>query len=186
VKGSLPWLVPGSTAVVLGAGGLGHIAVQLLRAMSPARVVAVDRSPAALELAHEVGADLVVPADGGQVSAVRADTGGSGVAVVLDFVGDGDTPRDGLAMVGRGGRYVAVGYGGRLETDVYDLVGGEITVAGSLVGTLAELAELVALAEAARVSVRTRCYPLQAVADAMADLRAGAIVGRAVLVPAAA
>jgi NAD+-dependent secondary alcohol dehydrogenase Adh1 len=183
VKGALPWLVPGTTAAMIGAGGLGHIAIQLVRAMSSARVIAVDRSPAALELAADVGADVTVAADGDQVRAVREATESRGADVVFDFVGDGGTPADALAMIARGGRYVVVGYGGRLETPTYDLVGGEITIAGSLVGSHADLVELVALSDSGRVTVATQRYALGAVVDAMADLRAGRIRGRAVLVP---
>jgi NAD+-dependent secondary alcohol dehydrogenase Adh1 len=183
VKGSVPWLRPGSTAAVIGAGGLGHIAIQLVRAMSAARVIAVDRSPAALALASELGADVVVEADGGQVQAVREATDGRGATVVLDFVGDYDTPADALAMIARGGRYVVVGYGGRLETPTYDLVGNEITIAGTLVGSHADLVELASLSDSGRVTVTTQRYELAATLQAMEDLRAGRIRGRAVLVP---
>jgi NAD+-dependent secondary alcohol dehydrogenase Adh1 len=183
VKGSVPWLRPGSTAAVIGAGGLGHIAIQLVHAMSTARVVAVDRSPAALELATALGADVIVEADGGQVEAVRKATDGHGADVVLDFVGDGGTPTDALAMIGRSGRYVIVGYGGRMETPTYDLVGNELTIVGSQVGSHTDLVELAALSASGRVSVTTQRYELGAVHGAIEDLRAGRIRGRAVLVP---
>ena len=183
VKGSLAWLAPGSVAAVIGAGGLGHIAIQLVRAMSTARVIAVDRSPSALQLAAELGADLQVHADGGQVQAVRDATDGRGVDVVFDFVGDGGTPAEALAMIARGGRYVVVGYGGRLEIPTYDLVGNEITIAGSLVGSHTDLVELAALSDSGRVAVTTQTYELRAIREAMEDLRAGRIRGRAVLVP---
>ena len=120
-----------------------------------------DRSPGALELAASLGAATVILADGGQVAAVRAATSGRGAAVVFDFVGDGTTPADGLAMLERGGCYVAVGYGGRLEIDTADLVTGELTVMGSLVGTIQELGELVALAARSAVRVTSRSYPLR-------------------------
>jgi len=183
VKGSLPWLVPGSTAVVLGVGGLGHIAIQLLRALSATRVVAVDRSAAALDLAARLGASVVVAVEGDPVAAVLDATDGLGADVVLDFVGDAGTPMAGIGMLARGGRYVAVGYGGRLDVPTYDLIGREITVAGSLVGTLTELAELAVLADQGLVTVTGTTYPLTAIRDAMTDLRAGRVEGRAVLVP---
>ena len=183
VKRCVPLLAPGSTAVVVGAGGLGHIAIQLLRAMTASEIIAVDRSPAALDLAASLGAPTVILADGGQVAEVRETTGGRGATVVLDFVGDGTTPADGVAMLARGGCYVAVGYGGRLEVDTADLVVGELTVMGSLIGTIAELEELVALAARSQVSVTTQLYPLDNIRTAMSDLRAGEIRGRAVIVP---
>jgi NAD+-dependent secondary alcohol dehydrogenase Adh1 len=183
VKGSVPWLLPGSTAAVIGAGGLGHIAIQLVHAMSSARVVAVDRSPAALQLAAELGADVLVEADGGHAQAVRDATDGRGADVVLDFVGDGGTPQDALAMIARSGRYVVVGYGGRLETPTFDLVGNEITIAGSQVGSHTDLVELSSLYDSGRVKVAAQRYELGAVGDAIADLRAGSVRGRAVLIP---
>ena len=183
LKGSLPWLLPGTTAVVIGAGGLGHIAVQLVRGMSSARVIAVDRSRAALDLAGELGAAVLVEADGRHVAAVREATGGRGAEVVLDFVGDHGTPAEAVAMTARGGRVVIVGYGGRLEIPAYDLVGGELTIAGSLVGSHQDLVELAALADSGRVTVASRRYELGAIQDAMEDLEAGRIRGRAVLVP---
>jgi NAD+-dependent secondary alcohol dehydrogenase Adh1 len=183
VKRSVSLLAPGSTAVVIGAGGLGHIAIQLLQAMTASEIIAVDRSPAALELAASLGTSTVIVADGGQVAKVRETTGGRGATVVLDFVGDGTTPADGVAMLTRGGCYVAVGYGGRLEVDTADLVVGELTVMGSLIGTIPELEELVALAARSQVSVTTRLYPLDDIGAAISDLRAGEIRGRAVVVP---
>lgn len=183
VKHSLPWLVPGSLVAIIGAGGLGHIAVQLLRAMTTARVVAVDRSVSALELATQLGAHVAVEADGGQVQGVLDATDGRGADVVLDFVGDGGTPADAIRMTAKSGRCVIVGYGGRLEVPAYDLVEKEITVVGSLVGTRVELAELAILAQRGLVRVVTREYPLAAAREAMDDLRAGRILGRAVLIP---
>jgi NAD+-dependent secondary alcohol dehydrogenase Adh1 len=183
VRRCVPRLPPASTAVVLGAGGLGHIAIQVLRALTAADVIAVDRSQAALDLASNLGATAAIPADGGHVAAVRQAAGGSGASVVLDFVGDGTTPTDGLAMLDRGGCYVAVGYGGRLEVDTADLVVRELTVMGSLIGTIEELGELVTLAAASKVTVTTRVYPLTDIGTAMGDLRRGTIQGRAVIVP---
>jgi len=183
VKGSLPWLLPGTTAAIIGAGGLGHLAVQLIRAMSAARVIAVDRSPAALSLATELGADVQVEAGDRAVEAVRSATQGHGANVVFDFVGDHGTPAEALAMTARGGRVVIVGYGGRLDVPAYDLVAGEITIVGSLVGSHQDLVELASLAEGGRVTVTAQRYALDAVREAMEDLRAGRIRGRAILVP---
>jgi NAD+-dependent secondary alcohol dehydrogenase Adh1 len=151
--------------------------------MSAARVIAVDRSPMALELVAELGADILVHADGGHVQAVRDATDGRGADVVFDFVGDGGTPAEAVAMLVRGGRYVVVGYGGRLEIPTYDLVGNEITIAGSLIGSHADLVELIALSDSGRVAVATQTYELRAIREAIDDLRGGRIRGRAVLLP---
>jgi NAD+-dependent secondary alcohol dehydrogenase Adh1 len=151
--------------------------------MAAARVIAVDRSQTALELVAELGADILLHADGRQVQAVRDATDGRGADVVLDFVGDGGTPADAIAMLARGGRYVVVGYGGRLEIPTYDLVGNEITIAGSLVGSHTDLVELAALSDSGRVVVATQRYELRAIREALEDLRAGRVRGRAVLLP---
>ena len=87
VKRALRDLRPGSTAVVIGVGGLGHVAVQLLRALSGCRIVAVDRRQEALDVALEAGADVALQADGLTPEDVRHAAGGRGAALVIDCVG---------------------------------------------------------------------------------------------------
>jgi propanol-preferring alcohol dehydrogenase len=87
IKPSLPKLVPGSTAVVIGAGGLGHVAIQMLRALSAARVVALDIGEDKLAFAKEVGAHEAFTSDAGAVERVRELTDGKGAEAVFDFVG---------------------------------------------------------------------------------------------------
>jgi NAD+-dependent secondary alcohol dehydrogenase Adh1 len=88
VRKALPLLYPGTTAVVIGAGGLGHIGVQCLAALSATNIIVVDRNPDALKLAEQLGADHTVVADGKQVDAVKDLTNGKGAHVVLDFVAE--------------------------------------------------------------------------------------------------
>ncbi len=104
-------LESGSSAVAVGAGGLGHIGIQCLKAMTPAQVIAVDTSEDALKLALDCGADHVVAADGQQAQQVR-DLTGSGADAVFDFVGEDSTIADSVAMLRPGGTYYLVGYGG--------------------------------------------------------------------------
>jgi NAD+-dependent secondary alcohol dehydrogenase Adh1 len=183
VRKQLPTLEPGSRVVVIGAGGLGHIGIQCLVALTSAEIIAVDRNPEALKLAEQCGANHGVEADGRRVDRVRELTGGLGAEAVLDFVGEDDTVQAALAMLAPGGRYDVVGYGGTLTIPTVQLVLGEVQVAGSLVGTLDDLAALVRLATAGQVSVRTTLYPLDAVNDAIADLEQGRVRGRAILTP---
>ena len=183
VKRAARSLPAGSAVTVIGAGGLGHIAIQLLRVMTATRVIVVDRSADALGLASRLGADVVIPANGSQIGAVRTATGGRGADVILDFVGDEGTPGEAMGMIARRGTYIAVGYGGRLDVPLIDLVANEVTIAGSLIGTHEELVELAGLADRGLVTVTTRTYPLDAIGEAMVDLRAGEIHGRAVIVP---
>jgi NAD+-dependent secondary alcohol dehydrogenase Adh1 len=183
VRKALPLLPPGTTAVVIGAGGLGHIGVQCLAALSAARIIVVDRNPDALKLAEQLGADQTVVADGKQVEKVLELAGGAGAHVVLDFVAEQGAEQDGFAMTGRAGSYFVIGYGGQVQIPTLDIISTERNIVGNIVGTFNELAELMALAEAGKVTLHTRTYPLDAAVDAVADLDAGRIRGRAILVP---
>ncbi len=182
VKKAARILGAGQVVAVLGAGGLGHIAIQLLKRLTPADVIAVDVSDEALELARELGADHAVTGGAAAVESVREVTGG-GVHAVIDFVGDGDAPRQAIDMLRRGGTYFMVGYGGDLDVSTTTIVANEISIVGNLVGTHSELEELVALAAAGDVELRTRSYPLDDINRAVEDLRGGRLVGRAVLLP---
>jgi len=183
VRKAIPLLYPGTTAVVIGAGGLGHIGVQCLAALTATTIVVVDRNPDALKLASQIGAHHTVVADGSQVEAVRELTGGRGAEVVLDFVAEQGAEADGWAMTGGGGSYFVIGYGGTLQVPTLDIISTERNIIGNIVGTYNDLAELMALAEGGRVTLHTRTYPLDSAAEAFADLDAGQVRGRAILVP---
>jgi NAD+-dependent secondary alcohol dehydrogenase Adh1 len=183
VRKAIGMLHPGTTAVVIGAGGLGHIGVQCLAALTAATIIVVDRNPDALKLAAQIGADRTVVADGSQVEAVRELTGGRGAHVVLDFVAEQGAEADGWAMTGGGGSYFVIGYGGTVQVPTLDIISTERNIIGNIVGTYNDLAELMALAEGGRVTLHTRTYPLDAAAEAFADLDAGRVRGRAILVP---
>ncbi|MCX6466769.1 MAG: NAD(P)-dependent alcohol dehydrogenase [Pseudonocardiales bacterium] len=182
VRKAVPLLDPGSTVVVIGVGGLGHIGVQCLRAMTAAVVVAVDTDPQARELAIAVGAHHAV-APAGAEERVRELTGGAGAPVVVDFVGEDDTVPLSLGMVAARGTYLVVGYGGELRVPTFALVLPEISVVGNAVGTYDDLRELIDLVATGAVEVRTRTYPLASFEDAVADLEGGRMHGRGVLVP---
>jgi len=182
VRKALPLLQAGTTAVVQGAGGLGHIGIQALAALSGTRIVVVDRNPDALELARKIGADETVVADGNQVQAVQDLTGG-GADVVFDFVAEQGAEMDGWHMTGPAGSYYVIGYGGELRIPTLDFVAGEKNVVGNIVGTYTDLAELMVLAQAGKVTLHTQKYPLDKAADALHDLDAGRVRGRAILVP---
>ena len=183
VRKALPLLYPGTTAVVTGAGGLGHIGIQCLAALTATNIIVVDRNPDALKLAEQLGANHTVVADGGQVNAVKDLTGGRGADVVLDFVAEQGAEQDGFAMTARAGAYFVIGYGGELHIPTLDIISTERNIIGNIVGTYNELAELMALAQAGKVTLHTRTYPLDAAAEAVADLDAGRVRGRAILVP---
>jgi NAD+-dependent secondary alcohol dehydrogenase Adh1 len=163
--------------VVFGIGGLGHLGVQILRALSPAQVIAVDTNPAALELARECGAhETLTPDEAAASHHARA-------RAVVDYVGSDATARLGLDLLGFGGSYYAVGVGGTLQLPIARLVEGEYSIEGVFVGTYSDLLEVSALCLAGRVRPRYTVYPLEDANQALLDLEAGRIIGRAVLVP---
>jgi NAD+-dependent secondary alcohol dehydrogenase Adh1 len=183
VRKAIPLLYPGTTCVVIGAGGLGHIGIQCLATLTATTIIVVDANPDALKLASELGAQHTVVADGSQRQAVADLTGGRGAHVVLDFVAEQGAEADGWAMTRRAGSYFVIGYGGTVHIPTLDIISTERNIIGNIVGTYNDLAELMALAQAGKVTLHTRVYPLGAAADAFADLDAGRIRGRAILVP---
>ncbi len=176
-------LLPDQSVVVIGAGGLGHIGIQVLRAMCAAKIIVVDISDKSLELAARGGADHLVKADGGEVEAVKALTGGKGAEAVLDFVGEKGTTKKGIDMTRAAGSYYVIGYGEDIRVPTVDMVITEKNIIGNLVGTWAELTELMALADRGLVELHTKYYPLSDANQALRDLHNGLINGRAVLVP---
>ncbi|MEA2161648.1 MAG: NAD+-dependent secondary alcohol dehydrogenase Adh1 [Solirubrobacteraceae bacterium] len=186
VKKALPILGPGTRAVVLGAGGLGHIGIQCLKAMTSAEIIVVDPSEPALALADELGADHTVKVDGNQANTVAELTDGLGAEAIIDFVGEKGAIQDGIAMIRDGGFYYVIGYGENIDVPTIDIISREISFIGNLVGTYTDLDELMTLTAQGKVSLHTSTYPLEAVNDAMADLDNGRLRGRGILVPAAA
>jgi len=185
VKRALPVLGAGSRAVVIGAGGLGHIGIQCLKAMTPAQIIVIDPSEKALALARELGADHAVRVDGHQVATVKEITDGLGAEAIIDFVGEKGAIEDGIAMIRDGGYYYVVGYGENINIPTIDVISREISFIGNLVGTYSELVELMALTAQGRVKLHTSTYPLEAINDAIADLDEGRLQGRGILIPAA-
>jgi NAD+-dependent secondary alcohol dehydrogenase Adh1 len=183
VRKAVPLLYPGTTCVVIGAGGLGHIGIQCLDALTATRIVVVDRNPDALKLAEQLGAAHTVVADGTHVDAVLELTGGQGAEVVLDFVAEQGAQQDGFAMTRRFGSHFVIGYGSNVDVPTIDIISTERNIIGNLVGTYNDLAELMVLAQTGRVTLHTRAYPLADAVDALTDLDAGRVRGRAILVP---
>ncbi|GIF22590.1 NAD+-dependent secondary alcohol dehydrogenase Adh1 [Actinoplanes tereljensis] len=174
VRKAVPLLYPGTTCVVIGAGGLGHIGIQCLLAMTAAHVVVVDPSEAARDLARQLGAHHVTD---------RTDDLRDSAHVVLDFVGEQGAEAEGLAMTRRAGSYYVIGYGGKVDIPTIDLISTERNIVGNLVGSYNDLDELMTLAAQGRVTLHTRTYPLSAVNEAMDDLELGRLQGRGILVP---
>lgn len=176
-------LTPRDKCVVIGAGGLGHIGIQVLEALSPAELIVIDRNADAVKLALTLGADHAVVADGSQVDQIMELTGGFGAEVVLDFVGEGGSTAEGLAMTRRAGDYHVVGYGENIDVPTIDLISEEKNIVGNLVGSYNDLCDLMSLAARGAVNLHTQTYALDDFQSAIDDLDTGRVRGRAILVP---
>ena len=177
-------LYPGTRTAIIGVGGLGHIAVQVLGELCATEIIAVDRNPAALKLASGWGAHhLVDGTNGDAVEQVLALTDGQGAEAVIDFVGEGTAIQEAVGMLKKGGIYWVVGYGGMVEVPAIDMIFSEIAVMGSLVGNYNELAELMTMAGQGRVSLHAAEYQLDDINTAIHDLHHGQIQGRGVIIP---
>lgn len=178
-------LRPGAGTIgVIGVGGLGHLAVQLLRATTEARVFAVDVREEALELARRGGAELATLARPDTPAVLRAHNGGVGLDAVLDFVGTDATLALGAAALRAGGDLVVVGSGGgtlAVHKPGALPVGARVTV--PYWGTRQELPDLITLANTGSLHVETELFPLSEAVAVLARVRDGTILGRAVLIP---
>ena len=185
IKPSLPGIWPGSTAVVIGIGGLGLYAVQFLRLLTGARIVAVDSSETRLKMAREYGADDAVPSGPGAADRIRDLSGGIGAEFVLDCVGVNGTLATAVAALSWRGRLALVGAGGgTIPFDFFKMPPGSQLVT-SLNGGSVALMEVVDLAALGRLKILVDRYPLSAANQAYEDFKHGRLVGRAVLIPGA-
>lgn len=185
IKATLPLLTPDATVVVIGIGGLGHMALQILRALTPARIIAGDIDPAKLAHARQLGAGEIVDMRDMDLAAEQIGdlVGGRGVTVALDFVGAQPTIDLCSRVVGRASRIAIVGLaGGTLHyTANTPAYGCEVTI--PYWGSRTELMEVVALAEAGRIRAEVETFPLEDAVEVYQRLRDGQIKGRAVLLP---
>ncbi len=183
VRRVLPRLIPGSRAVVIGIGGLGHMAVMILKAISPANIIALDINPKALELARDLGADSCLISDDGAAEAVLAASGGERVEAVLDFVGAGATIALSAKVINSLGEIVVVGRG-RGSFSFHDrCLPYGATISTTFGGSKAELIDLIALTKAGKIKPHLVRMPLSRIEEAFAELAAGTLSGRAVISP---
>jgi propanol-preferring alcohol dehydrogenase len=183
IKRNLGRLVPGTTAVVIGVGGLGHMAVQILRAITPAQVIAADIDEAKLALAREVGADQAIRSDDAAAARIRDLTRGLGAMVVLDFVGTEATMKLAAGVARLDGEVAVVGLAGGTLPFRSGALPFDCAITVPYWGSAVELMEVLALARAGQIRSRIHRFPLSRAADAYAQLREGTIEGRAVITP---
>jgi len=178
---ALPVLHAGDHVVVIGVGGLGHIAIQLLKKMSTCSIVAVDVRRRSLSLAEKLGSDETILAGKNMATQVRR-VAKKGVGAVIDFVGSTSTLNASYKMLRAGGRLVVVGAaGGHLKVDSGSTNGREVH--GSVSGSLSEMRELLELARQKQFKVVVKAYPLEQVNEVLKMLEEGRIEGRVVLKP---
>ncbi len=187
IAGARHRLGPGSTALVVGVGGLGNLAVQILAATTDARVIAVDTDDSRLALAAERGAQHTVRSGPDAATEVAALTEGLGADLVLDLVGAEATLALASACVTTGGVIGIVGLAaGRLPVlagpPPYAMPWG-VAVHRPYAGSRGDLLEVLALARAGALEVPVEVHPLGDAVAVLARLETGGVRGRAVLVP---
>ena len=184
VKRSIHLLGPGSTAVVIGAGGLGQMAIQVLKALSAAAtVIAVDTSPAKLETAKKMGADEALVSGDSAVKLIKDITRGQGANLVLDMVGVKPTLEMATQISRVLGHVTIVGLGGGALPVNFHSPAKECSVASPYWGSIPELIEVVSLAQAGKIRMLVEQFPLERASEAYHLLHDGKIPGRAVILP---
>ena len=172
--------------VIIGAGGLGLMCLGLHRKLGGHSAIVVDIDPVKRDAAKQAGAAVVIDGTASDASQQIIDLTNGGAWAVIDLVGSSASARVGYDSLIKGGKYIIVGlYGGDVTVSLPPIPMRALTIQGSYLGSLAEMAELMELVRRTGlpdVPVATR--PLKDVNAAMDQLRAGKIVGRVVLTPA--
>jgi propanol-preferring alcohol dehydrogenase len=173
-----------SAVMVIGVGGLGHLAVQILKQTTKAHIIAVDTRPAALAVARLHGAHTTASSVGAAVEQLRNDRGSSLVDVVLDFVGADSTLSQGAAALAPGGRLVLIGGAGGSMTVAKgrDLPLGW-QVSAPFWGPRQDLEAVVDLAQRGLIEAEIEVVRFGDTLDAYRRLRDGTVRGRIVVVP---
>lgn len=183
IKLSLPKLGAGTTAVVIGTGGLGHVGIQILKALSGATVIALDVSDEKLQLAKEVGADHAILSNDQAVATIKELTGGFGADAVFDFVGVQPTVDIATASAATEGDVTIVGIGGGIAKVGFGVTGYDVAVRSPYWGSRGELIEVLDMARRGQLEVEVQQYSLEDGPAAYEALHAGTIRGRAVILP---
>ena len=180
-------LKPGDNVVIVGAGGgLGLMAVQLAKAVTGARIIAMDLDLEKLKVAKENGADdTVSPKEGDPVKRVMEMTDKLGADVVIDFVNASKTVETDMQILRRRARVVLVGlFGGELRLGLVTMPTRAYKLIGSYTGSLSDLIELVSLAKRGVIKpVVSNRFKLDQATEALQMLKDGKILGRGVINP---
>ncbi len=172
--------------VIIGAGGLGLMCLSLHQKMGGKAAIVVDIDPVKREAARRAGAQAVIEGNAADAAKTIIEATKGGAWAVIDLVGASRTVQLGVDSLVKGGKIIVVGlFGGDITVPTPSLPLRAMTIQGSYVGSLTEMAELLDLVRrkgAPDLPVATR--PLGAVNDALNDLKAGKVIGRLVLMPA--
>jgi propanol-preferring alcohol dehydrogenase len=185
IKRALPSLNADSTVVVLGVGGLGHMAIQLLRVLAPLRIVAADVDDRKLEQAKALGAHEIVNNRNSKEAAERIQriAGAKGAGLVLDCVGVQQTIDLGATLLGRNSVWTIVGLGGGHHDFHHGSTPYGSSVSIPYWGSRVELMEVIAMARNGQIHAEVTEFPLEQAVTVYEKLKAGQITGRAVLTP---
>jgi alcohol dehydrogenase, propanol-preferring len=180
IKKALPHLYPGASVAIVGVGGLGHLALQILRAIAPwARIFAVDVDAAKLESALNYGADHAIDARGDAASEIKRLSGGEGARAVIDLVGSNASLRIAAAAASRKSILVLVGLAGGMLPFSFFALPAESIVTTSYWGSYTDLEEVLELARTGVVKAQIETFPLDQVDEVLNLLEQGKIkVGR--------
>lgn len=184
IKKTVSRLGPGKRLGIIGVGGLGHMALQIARALTPAtRLYAIDVNKDKLAMAKELGAEVTIDGAGDVGAAVKAATDGEGLDAIVDFVGNDQTLANAAASAAIGAKVVIVGIaGGTLPYSFWKLP-LECEVTSSIWGSRQELKEVLELARTGLITPHIERQPLEAINEVLSRLHAGEIQGRVVLTP---
>jgi propanol-preferring alcohol dehydrogenase len=183
LKLALPKLTPGTSVLVIGIGGLGHMAVQLVRALTPSNVIAVDVDQAKLAHARELGATATVRAGEHAAAEIAELTGGRGATLVLDCVGNDATLQLDVKAVAAGGSVMVIGVAGGTLPLTFGTMRFDASITYPYWGSAIELAEVLELARAGHIHAHVERFPLERAAAAYQKMRDGSLSGRAVITP---
>lgn len=179
-----PWLTGDATVIVIGLGGLGHMALQLLAASCGSKIIALDTDPEKLAYAESLGA-VAIKSDASAAERIIAETDGRGADVVLDYVAVQPTVDLSLAVIAQGGaiRFVGLGGGSFTYTAGIDPLPWGVNIERPYGGNRSDLLEALALARQGKIHLEVTHYALDDAVQAFHDLEEGKIQGRIVLVP---
>lgn len=183
VKRTLPKLAADSVVAVIGVGGLGGYAVQWLRILTSARIVAVEARPERLEAARALGADDVIEAGDGLSRRLREAIGPQGADAVYDFVGTDSTMNAAIRNAAVLGSVAIVGQGFGSYHLTWGGIAHDVDVFVPQGATIAELGEVVDLAKSGEVIVEVEQFGFDDAPTAYSRLREGTLNGRAVVLP---